>query len=131
LVPRYSNCGKQRPDSTHFVYRAVRCFRHWHPTWGAGKIRAELLRLRPELSIPKVRTLQRWFVWNKQSKQRSTVVREHVGWAQATHDTWQVDAKEHAQLADKTRHTWLTIIDEYSGGIIDAGLFSQQEDFPG
>lgn len=129
LLPRYSNCGKRRPGPDDFVYRAVRCFRHWHPSWGAGKIRTELLRLRPELRIPHVRTLQYWFQWNSQAEHRSRTVREQHGRAQACHDTWKVDAKEHVQLGDKAAYNWLTIIDEYSGGLIDAGLFSRKEDF--
>ena len=37
LKPRYENCGKKRRGPDDFVYRSVRCFRSWHPGWGAAK----------------------------------------------------------------------------------------------
>ena len=47
LRPKYDKCGKARPDENNFIFRAVRCLRTWHPSWGSEKIRAEMLRMRP------------------------------------------------------------------------------------
>jgi hypothetical protein len=123
LLPRYENCGKKRPTCESFVYRAVRCLRSWHPGWGAGKIRAELLRLRPGLALPKERTIQRWFHWNAQAHPPSKLVKRSPHWAKASHQGWQIDGKEAARIKDGSIFSWLTVIDEHSGGFIDAGVF--------
>ena len=128
LVPRYSNCGLNRPSSSDLVYRAVRCFRTWHPSWGAGKICAELSRLRPCLEVPSERTLQRWFHWNGQVQKGSHIPKRPVRWAKSTHQGWQIDAKEVVRLQDGSENSWLSIIDEHSGGIIDAGVFPLRKD---
>lgn len=128
LVPRYSNCGLSRPSSSDLVYRAVRCFRAWHPSWGAGKICAELSQLRPTLELPSQRTLQRWFHWNGQAQRGSKAPERLSRWATSTHQGWQVDAKEVVRLKDGSENSWLSIIDEHSGGIIDAGVFPLRKD---
>lgn len=128
LTPRYANCGKRRRDVRgDLVYRAVRCFKTWHPQWGAEKIRAELLMLRPNLEVPPTRTMQQWFVYNGQNCRRSKPPQSERQWAKAVHEVWQVDAKEEMPTLDGCKNCWLNITDERSGGIIKPKVFPPQE----
>jgi hypothetical protein len=126
LRPNYSNCGKPRATAQDFVFRAVRCLRNWHPDWGAEKIHAELLRMRPHLELPHYRTFNRWFHWNGQAptKIRSQLPQSTAGKATELHTCWQVDAKEEMTLADGSRNCWLNIADESSGTVIQPPVFS-------
>ena len=124
LKPLYSNCGKVRPDCNEFIFRAIRCMKTWHPGWGAEKIRAELLLLRPHLQLPSIRTMYRWFAWNEQNKVRTKLPKEPRQWAKELHEGWQIDAKEEMLIADGTKQCWLNITDEKSGTVIDPPVFS-------
>lgn len=130
LRPCYANCGKARPTAQDFVFRAVRCLRTWHPEWGAEKIHAELLRMRPQLELPHYRTFNRWFHWNGQiaTKLHSQLPRATAGKATELHACWQIDAKEELHLADGSRNCWLNITDERSGTVIQPPVFSHEED---
>ncbi len=123
LAPRYGNCGKERPPVQDFIYRAVRCMKHWHPKWGAEKIHAHLLLLRPSLELPHPRTMYRWFRWNGQTPPRSQVPRAPRQWAAQLHEGWQIDAKEEIRTADGQWQCWLNITDEHSGTVIDPPVF--------
>lgn len=129
LRPKYEACGKKRPDKNDFIFRAVRCFRTWHPSWGAEKIRAELHRLRPELKLPHYRTMSRWFHWNNQIDIPLATKLPKTTSIQATslHEIWQIDAKEEMVTRDGSKNCWLNITDEYSGMVISPPVFSQKE----
>ncbi|MEM6804971.1 MAG: hypothetical protein AAF696_26475, partial [Bacteroidota bacterium] len=129
LIPNYANCGKARPTEDQFIYRAVRCMRTWHKDWGAEKIHAELLMMRPDLVLPHYRTFTRWFHWNDRlsPKLRSILPHPKDRQARYLHEGWQVDAKEEMLLADGTRCCWLNITDEYSGTVIDPIVFPLKE----
>jgi len=132
LKPLYSNCGKHwRDPKKDFIYRAVRCFKAWHPRWGAEKIRLELLKRRPGLELPSARTLQYWFLHNGQSSKRIKQPRADKEWGKAAHDVWQIDAKEEMQTLDKNKNCWLNIKDEYTGLVIEPSVFPPQEDLRG
>lgn len=126
LLADYSNCGLARPDATNFIYRAVRCMKTWHPDWGAEKIRAEMLFMRPWLELPHYRTFIRWFHWNGQlsPKPKSILPASHYKWSKYLHEIWQVDAKEEMCLLNGEKNCWLNITDEFSGAIIDPPVFS-------
>lgn len=128
LKPSYFNCGRKSLTASNLVYRIVRCFRTWHPNWGADKIRAEILRLRPNMSLPKVRTIHRWLVRNGQVKRRTKLPSDHKKWAKSLHEGWQVDAKEDMKVADASKNCWLNIVDEHSGTVISPPVFSQKKD---
>jgi len=128
LNPRYSNCGKLRPSEKDFIYRAVRCMRKWHPTWGGEKIHAELLLSRPKLKLPEVRTLYRWFNWEDLTPSRTRLPKAVKSWAKELHEGWQVDAKEEMRTVDGEKQCWLNIVDEHSGTVIDPPVFPPQED---
>lgn len=125
LEPQYDNCGKVRPQENQFVFRAVRCLRTWHPSWGAEKIRAEILGMRPQLKLPHYRTFNRWFHWNNQIEVflKSTLPKSIPKRAKRLHEGWQIDAKEEMVIADGSQHCWLNITDEYSGTVIDPIVF--------
>lgn len=129
LRPKYANCGKVRPCSSQFIFRAVRCMRTWHPSWGAEKIRAEMLQMRPELNLPHYRTMNRWFHWNHQISPplKSSLPKTKLRQAKNLHEGWQIDAKEEMRLADGSKSSWLNITDEYSGMVIDPPVFPQKE----
>ncbi|MEM0995390.1 MAG: hypothetical protein AAGI49_20320 [Bacteroidota bacterium] len=126
LHPDYEYCGKVRPRAGDFIYRAVRCLRTWHPSWGAEKIRAYMQLLRPELSLPHYRTFTRWFHWNSQitPRLRSTLPPTPHKWAKKLHEIWQIDAKEEMQLLDGKKACWLNVVDEFSGTVISPPVFS-------
>jgi hypothetical protein len=125
LRPRYEQCGRTRPDAASFIYRAVGCLRTWHPSWGAEKIRAEMQRMRPELSLPHYRTMTRWFHWNEQITVplKSNLPQTTTRQATRLHEGWQIDAKEEMHIADGSKNCWLNITDEFSGTVIDPPVF--------
>jgi hypothetical protein len=128
LKSKYANCGQRRRDGRRdLVYRAVRCFKTWHPKWGAEKIRAELLMLGPNLEVPPARTLQQWFVYNGQNRRCNKAPQGERQWAKAVHEVWQVDAKEEMLTLDGHKNCWLNITDEHSGGIIKPKVFPPQK----
>ena len=123
LLPRYTNCGKKRLDSKHFIFRAVRCYKTWHSGWGAEKIRQEMLLLQPNLIIPPARTLQKWFHYFGAAQSRSKVFRAQPVWANYVHEVWQIDAKEEMKTLDGSQNCWLNIKDEKSGMVIYPAVF--------
>lgn len=124
LQPFYANCGKNRPGSDDFIFRAVRCIKSWHSGWGAEKIHAEMLRMRPELNLPGIRTFYRWFRWNEQTVPSTKLPKVPRQWAKDLHEGWQIDAKEEMCIADGSKQCWLNITDEHSGTVIDPPVFS-------
>lgn len=127
LKPLYVNCGKNRPDRKFFIYRAVICYKTWHPTWGAEKIRSEMVLLRPELPVPPARTLQKWFHYAGLSKSRSKIPRDKPVWGKRSHEVWQIDAKEEMTTLDGSKNCWLNIKDEKTGMVIEPAVFPLQE----
>lgn len=129
LRTRYDRCGKSRPDEKSFLFRAVRCMRCWHPQWGAEKIRAEMLLMRPHLILPHYRTFTRWFHWNEQlqTAMKSVLPRTKFRKAKRLHEGWQIDAKEELIVADSSKNCWLNITDEYSGAVISPPVFSPKQ----
>jgi Helix-turn-helix domain len=125
LKPKYDNCGKLPPDEKDFIYRAVRCLRTWHSTWGSEKIRAEMSRMRPDLSLPHYRTFVRWFHLTGQLEitLRTSLPPVKDKLAQKLHEVWQIDAKEEMKTQDGNKQCWLNITDEYSGTVMSPPVF--------
>ena len=125
LQPKYSNCGKERPKETNFIFRAVRFLRHYHPSWGAEKIYSEIKYKYPDRSLPHHRTMTRWFYWNGQleSKCRNDISTIDFPAASNPHDCWQIDAKEEMRTADGKKQCWLNIVDEKTGMVIEPPVF--------
>jgi hypothetical protein len=126
LKTSYAPCGKKPPSEQEFIYRAVRMMRHYHPKWGAEKIRAEITLLRPQLELPHCRTFNRWFHKTGQLDiaLKSSLPKEQAKLAKRLHEIWQVDAKEEMKIANGTKQCWLNITDEFSGTVISPPVFS-------
>ena len=94
-----------------------------HPRWGAGLIRVELEQQFPQVALPSVRSLQRWFaeaLLQPPRRKRPACVSRR---AHQVHEVWQLDAKERMRLADGTGTCVLNISDEASGALLGALVF--------
>lgn len=124
LTPRYSNCKGPKGYLSSFVYRAARFLKHHHPGWGAEYILVLISEHNPEIALPHPRTVYGWFKQmghgRPNASYQPTVPTRR---ARGIHDVWQLDAKEKIQLSDGTQACWLSITDEYSGGILSAVAF--------
>ena len=123
LAPRYHACGSATPTHPQAVAHEACGLKRHHPTWGAGRIRLELLGQFPPEQVPSPRVLQRAFQQagvhrpRRLHRPRLPLIR-----AQVPHEVWQVDAVEKAQLATGAEVSWLTVTDEYSGAWLAAEL---------
>jgi hypothetical protein len=61
LAINYSNCGVKTIRSDVLMYRATLWLKRHRSTWGAGRIRLELLARYDRPIVPSERTMQRWF----------------------------------------------------------------------
>ena len=130
LAADYTSCGQHFDLSNDLVYRSACYLKFLHPMWGAPLIRI-LLEKRYTcrgLSIPSSRSLQRWFKQKGYNKPRSKAPKEPAIKASAVLQVWQIDAKEHVQIASGQRICWLTVTDEHSCGLLGARAFPPQAD---
>ncbi|MDZ7934155.1 MAG: hypothetical protein U5M51_04140 [Emticicia sp.] len=65
LATNYANCGIKTKRSDALMYRATLWLKRHHSTWGAGRIRVELLTRYDKSIVPSERTMQRWFKGKK------------------------------------------------------------------
>lgn len=133
LAPDYSRCGRPRRDDR--IYRAARYLKFLHRQWGAPLIRLKLEQ-RYGSAIPSVRTLQRWFKRDGLTLPRKQLPRAKVAWAEAPHAIWQIDAKENLRLGPAETSSaevasYLTIVDEHSGALLEAPVFPHGPHQPG
>jgi hypothetical protein len=105
------------------VYRRAVALKRKHPTWGAGLIRVELADTFREQRLPAERTLQTWFVREHLNRHPHRLRRVFVGRGQAVHAVWELDAKDHIYLADRTATCVVSVQDEYSGAVLSARPF--------
>lgn len=131
LRPRYDRCGKPRRSDADFAFRAARCLKTWHPSWGAPKIRAEILLRCPGLEMPSIRAMQKWFRHSGLSKSRNRPPQEEKQWAKSAHEVWQIDAKEEMATMNNQKNCWLNIKDEFTGAVLDPWVFPPQKDLRG
>ena len=124
LAPDYVRCAtKQMPTDSDTFHKAV-AMRKQHPTWGGGLIRV-LLQEQEDEACPCERTLQRWF-------RRSTLPAAPPGRRPAgdeqracqPHDVWQMDAVDQLRLGGGQRVSWLRLVDECSGAVLQTTIFS-------
>ncbi len=125
IEPNYEQ-ARQRGTRTYGEAQALALeMKRLHPRWGAQLILLEMQQAQPQMTLPSVRTLQRWFVeagMNRSSQVKSQRVK-HVQRGQQVHQVWAVDAKENMQLADGSWVSWLLISDEASGAILHSEIF--------
>ena len=80
----------------------------------------------PRRPLPSPRTLQRWF--EKQALPAAPPGRRPVlaiAPAERPHDVWQMDAVEKMPLATGQGASWLRIVDECTGAVLDTKAFPQ------
>jgi len=128
LALRYHACGQATPSTPEPILDAACQLKHDHPTWGAGRIRLELLRDFASAQIPSPRVLQRAFQRagvnrpRRSQRPKTSLVR-----ALAPHEVWQVDAVEKARLATGEEVSWMTVTDEFSGALLASELSPQPQ----
>ena len=124
LSPSYDRCGAATPKPAESLVQIALGLRRQHPTWGAGLIHVMLRRQLPDTSLPSVRTLQRWF-------RSADLCPAPVGRRTATdsrrarrpHEAWQMDAAELVKLRTGQLVSWLRIVDECSGAVLQTAVF--------
>jgi transposase len=123
LQPDYGRCAtKTMPTDSDEFHKAIE-MREQHPTWGGGLIRV-LLQEQGHDGCASERTLQRWF-------QRSTVAPAPPGRrpdidhrrAHRPHEVWQMDAVDQLRLASGQQVSWLRLVDECSGAVLQTVVF--------
>jgi transposase len=122
VIPDYARCSTKIVTIGNDVYEQAMQMRRQHPTWGAGLIRVLLLK---ELdTCPSERTLQRWFQRNELSPAPAgrRPAREATR-AHCPHEVWQMDAAERILLANGQRVSWLRLVDECSGAVLQTTIF--------
>ena len=101
-----------------------------HPRWGRERIHHHLrqrascrgLRLPHPSSIG--RYLAQWPQFRRQRRKKRKRVRPAP--AEATHQRWQMDFKEKIEQADGAQLMLFTVVDQYSGGFIEAQVLPKE-----
>jgi transposase len=123
LQPDYGRCAtKTMPTNSDEFQKAIE-MREQHPTWGGGLIRV-LLQEQGHDACASERTLQRWF-------QRSMVAPAPPGRrpdsdtrrAHHPHEVWQMDSVDQLRLASGQQVSWLRLVDECSGAVLQTTVF--------
>ena len=123
LIIGYGQSGRRGLRSDRLIYRCAVWLKRRHPGWGAVLIHLKLKERYPKREIPHPRTFQRWF---RQLQLNYREVRKPIvesAKAEAVHEVWQLDATSHQRLADDTPASWVTLVDEYSGGMLQSVVF--------
>jgi transposase len=118
LQSGYPDCGPQGARTAPAVQQAALALRQEHPTWGAGLIRLQLLAQFPTATLPRERTLQRWFraAGLQPPRAKRPPIARHRG--QQPHAVWEVDAKERMRLRDGSGTSVLSVTDEATGAVL-------------
>lgn len=124
LLPNYKRCGSEGIRLSAFYHRVSLWLKRAHPLWGAPYIRLQLDTRYGMGRLPSIRTLQLWFKKANLTKPRPQLLNTPKVWADQPHQIWQVDAKEHQRTLDGTKVCWLTVVDEKSGAVLAAPVFS-------
>ena len=122
VAPDYAGCATSaRTHGDAVAQRAVQ-MRQQHPGWGAGLIRVLVQEERG--ACPSERTLQRWFQQSRLPPAppgRRPASQE--GRAGRPHEVWQMDAAEWIRLGSGQRVSWLRLVDECSGAVLQTTIF--------
>jgi hypothetical protein len=123
LAIGYRVCGRPAPLHSPAVLQRACQLKRRHPTWGAGRVRVELLGAAGAGAVPSVRTLQRAFqregINRPRRPQRPRTARAKP---EAPHDVWEVDAVEKARLRTGAEVSWLAAVDVHSGALLAGEL---------
>lgn len=123
LAVGYRACGRSTPRHSGAVLRRACQLKRRHPTWGAGRVRVELLGVLDPALVPSPRTLQRAFQREGINRpRRSQRPRTARAKPEAVHDVWEVDAVEKKRLRTGAEVSWLAAVDVYSGALLAGEL---------
>ncbi len=125
IAPAYEACGHNQPHQTpRQLLAEARELREEHPTWGAPLIRVMMKQKRRRRRLPAARTLQRWFKKGAVAKappgHRPPASEDR---AQQAHEVWQMDAAEEIALRTGQRVSWLRVVDEWTGAVLQTIVF--------
>lgn len=123
LLPDYDRCATKKPPTDDATFQQAAKMRQQHPTWGGGLIRV-LLREQGNDACPSERTLQRWF--RQSSTPPAPPGRRPASDEQRArhpHDVWQMDAVDQLSLAGGQHASWLRVVDECSGAVLQTTIF--------
>jgi hypothetical protein len=118
--PSYEHCGQRRSAKAQRLVEKAVDLRRQHPQWGAVLIRLML----DDEDAPGERTLQRCLAaadlapalaGRRPQTQSQRADRPHA--------VWQMDAAEQMLLANGQRVSWLRLIDECSGAVLQTTIF--------
>jgi len=123
VAPDYVRCATKRMPTNRDEFHQAIEMRQQHPTWGGGLIRV-LLQEQGHDACASERTLQRWF-------QRSTLAPAPPGRrpdcdhrrAHHPHEVWQMDSVDQLRLANGQQVSWLRLVDECSGAVLQTTIF--------
>jgi transposase len=123
LTPDYERCATQKTPTDSATFQKAMAMRKQHATWGGGLIRVMLLE-QGEPACPSERTLQRWF-------RQATLAPAPAGRRPASdaqrarqpHDVWQMDAVDQLRLGSGQQVSWLRLVDECSGAVLQTTIF--------
>jgi transposase len=130
LIPDYTRCATKKTPSDSAMFQKAVGMRRQHPTWGGGLIR--VLLQEDDDAPPSTRTLQRWFRQTTQApapvgrRPSSDAYRAH-----RPHEVWQMDAAEQMTLASGQGASWLRLVDECSGAVLQTRIFPPKVLEPG
>jgi hypothetical protein len=128
LTTNYANCGKHPKTQQDLIFRASLWLKHLHSQWGTPKIHLALCERYGRENVEHIRTLQRWYRDANLVKPRQQMAEPTISNSKAVHNIWQVDAKERLTLLDGQEACYLTIVDEKSGGALEASVFPLRSD---
>lgn len=123
LAISYAHSGRSGVRSERLIYRAAVWLKRHHPGWGAGVIRVMLQERYPLKQLPHQRTIERWLRAQQLSVPPTVHPQPQRERAQVVHQTWQLDATSHQRLADGTPASWLSLVDEHSGALLESRAF--------
>jgi hypothetical protein len=122
LESAYPRADPARPAAP--LQEAAVQMRRDHPTWGAALIRVLLGHDFPDQPLPGVRTLQRWLARaGRNPAPRGRRPRAERRRALHPHDVWQMDAAELIRLASGQQVSWLRLVDEHTGAVLQTAVF--------
>ena len=123
LLTRYRESANTVIQYSTRLYRQAVAMKRKHPSWGAGLIRVQLVSAYRDQALPAERTLQVWFCREHVNHRAHHMARVFHGRGQAEHAVWEMDAKDHIYLGDKSATCMVSVQDEYSGAVLSARSF--------
>lgn len=123
LAPDYERCATKKTPTDSTMFQKAVDMRKQHATWGGGLIRV-LLKEQGDDACPSERTLQRWFRQTALSPAppgRRPASDDQR--AQEPHDVWQMDAVDQLRLGGGQQVSWLRLVDECSGAVLQTTIF--------